>query len=341
MMKNPNGYGSVIKMSGNRRRPFGVRITVGRKDDGRQIYKYIGYYATRPEAMIALAEYNKAPYDLDANSITFADVYNRYVDSITLSAQIAKMHRTSFKQCDVLHSIKFKDIRKVHLQSAVDKQETHSAKKNAAMLFRKLFAFAIENDIVQKDYAQFVTLPPQPKKTPKLPFNREEVNLLWDNIGNVNAEILLMLCYSGMRIMELLNLEKEQINLAENYIITGSKTEAGKNRYIPIHPRTKPLFEKHYQNTSKWLILNKFGTKPIRYDSFLKKRYKILEETLSFRKGLSPHSTRHFFISELHRLGADKIAVQKIVGHKGDDITEYTYTHIDKAYLHDIVSLIE
>lgn len=340
-MKNPNGYGSVIKMSGNRRKPFGVRITIGRKDDGRQIYKYIGYYATRPEAMIALAEYNKAPYDLDANSLTFTDVFNRYIESISLSDKIAKILRTSFNQCAELHFLKFKDIRKVHLQSAIDKQITHTAKKNAAMLFRKLFAFAIENDVVQKDYAQFVTLPTQPKKTPKQPFEREEINLLWDNIGDVNAEILLMLCYSGMRIMELLNLEKTQINLAENYIITGSKTEAGRDRYIPIHPRTKPLFEKHYQNSSKWLIVNVNGTKPIRYDSFLSKRYRKLEKQLSLRKGLSPHSTRHFFISELHRLGADKIAVQKIVGHKGDDVTEYTYTHIDKAYLHDIVSLIE
>lgn len=340
-MRNPNGYGSIIKMSGNRRRPFGVRITIGRKDNGSQIYKYIGYYTTRQEAMIALAEYNKAPYDLDANSLTFADVFNRFCDGSSFSDKIAKIHRTSFNQCPELHSLLFKNIRKVHLQSAIDKQETPTAKKNAAMLFRKLFAFAVENDVVQKDYAQYISTPPQPKKTPKLPFKREEIDLLWDNIGDVNAEILLMLCYSGMRIMELLNLEKTQINLAENYIITGSKTEAGRDRYIPIHPRTKPLIEKHYQNPTKWLIVNVNGTKPIRYDSFLSKRYRKLERKLSLRKGLSPHSTRHFFISELHRLGADKIAVQKIVGHKGDDVTEQTYTHIDKTYLHDIVSLIE
>lgn len=340
-MRNPNGYGSIIKMSGNRRKPFGVRITVGRKDNGTQIYKYIGYYTTRQEAMIALAEYNKAPYDLDANSSTFADVFERFCNSASFSEKVTSVQNTSYKQCAELHSLKFKDIRKVHLQSAIEKQETHTAKRNAAILFRKLFAFAIENDVVQKDYAQYVTLPPQPKKTPKLPLNRNEVNLLWDNVGNINAEILLMLCYSGMRIMELLNLKKEQINLAENYIITGSKTEAGRDRYIPIHPRTKPLFEKHYQNKSKWLIVNANGNKPIRYDSFLTKRYRILEKALSFREGLSPHSTRHFFITELHRLGADKIAVQKIVGHKGDDVTENTYTHIEKAYLHDIVSLIE
>lgn len=35
----------------------------------------IGYYATREEAMIALATYNENPYDIKADSITFSEVY--------------------------------------------------------------------------------------------------------------------------------------------------------------------------------------------------------------------------------------------------------------------------
>lgn len=41
-MKLPNGYGSVVKMSGKRRKPYAVRITDGTKlnKDGRRIQKY-------------------------------------------------------------------------------------------------------------------------------------------------------------------------------------------------------------------------------------------------------------------------------------------------------------
>ena len=47
--KNPNGFGSVVKLSGNRRRPYDVQVTTGWKlvmgKDGkprkRQIYDHI------------------------------------------------------------------------------------------------------------------------------------------------------------------------------------------------------------------------------------------------------------------------------------------------------------
>lgn len=54
-MRNPNGYGSVVKLSGNRRKPFFARKTVGFNDKGHPIYEPIGYYAERKEAMMALA----------------------------------------------------------------------------------------------------------------------------------------------------------------------------------------------------------------------------------------------------------------------------------------------
>ena len=39
-MRNPNGYGSVVKLSGKRRKPFAVRITIGWDNNGKQKYKY-------------------------------------------------------------------------------------------------------------------------------------------------------------------------------------------------------------------------------------------------------------------------------------------------------------
>lgn len=343
IIRNPNGYGSIIKMGGNRRKPYGVRITVGRKDDGRQIYKYIGYFEERTDAMIALAEFNKMPYDIDANNITFAQVYERYAkeESDNLSDSLKKLNKTCFNHCKPLHLAVFKDLRKAHLKGVIDDLETLTAKSNVASFYRKLYKFAMEHDIVHKNYADFITTPSKNQKTKKIPFLRAEIDLLWDNIGNINAEILIMLAYSGMRVMELLALEKSQINMDEDYIITGSKSPAGKDRYIPIHPRIKPLVEKHYANPSKWLIVNNQGDKPIRYDSFHAKRWSKLKKKLQFREELTIHSTRHFFISELHRLGADKIAVQKIVGHKGQDVTEQAYTHIAKADLHAVTNLIE
>ena len=79
-MKLPNKYGSVYKLSGKRRKPWAVRKTVGWKQISEKmrsypIYEFIGYYATRTEALQALADYNENPYDLHFNTITFEEVY--------------------------------------------------------------------------------------------------------------------------------------------------------------------------------------------------------------------------------------------------------------------------
>ena len=65
-MRNPNGYGSAVKLSGNRRNPYAARKTKGWDDRGYPIYDTIGYYPTREAGMIALAEYNRNPYDINA-----------------------------------------------------------------------------------------------------------------------------------------------------------------------------------------------------------------------------------------------------------------------------------
>ena len=65
-------FGGIRKLSGNRRRPFQVRITKGWEIvDGKekQIFSTLGYFKSRQEAMIALAEYNKEPFDIDTKKV--------------------------------------------------------------------------------------------------------------------------------------------------------------------------------------------------------------------------------------------------------------------------------
>ena len=79
----PSGYGSVTKLSGNRRKPYRVRITTGWEVDMEtmkcnQVRKTIGYAKTRQEAIQMLAEYHHHPLDLDEKHTTFYEVYERY-----------------------------------------------------------------------------------------------------------------------------------------------------------------------------------------------------------------------------------------------------------------------
>ena len=103
-MKNPNGYGSVVKLSGNRRNPFCARKTVGWNEKGHPIYKPIGYFKTRQEAMIVLAEYNRNPYDIDLSKITMKELFERWSarDFPKISKSSASSFKSSMKHCKPL-----------------------------------------------------------------------------------------------------------------------------------------------------------------------------------------------------------------------------------------------
>ena len=60
-MKLPNGYGSVTKLSGNRRKPYVARVTLGWVHDeksGKMVQNrvQIGTFKTKKEARQALSE---------------------------------------------------------------------------------------------------------------------------------------------------------------------------------------------------------------------------------------------------------------------------------------------
>ncbi len=68
-MKLPNGYGTVTKLSGNRRKPYVVKEGISGKQ------KPIGYTTTREEGLILLAQYNNDPWDIQTDKITFQELY--------------------------------------------------------------------------------------------------------------------------------------------------------------------------------------------------------------------------------------------------------------------------
>ena len=60
-MRIGNGDGSIIKLSGKRRRPYAVRVNIGWTDTGKQKYQYLSYHEKITDAKTALREYLLQP----------------------------------------------------------------------------------------------------------------------------------------------------------------------------------------------------------------------------------------------------------------------------------------
>ena len=100
----------------------------------------------------------------------------------------------------------------------------------------------MQNDIINKNYADYIIIPKSEKQEKKT-FSDIEIQKLENDICPYTqkrcdwSSTILILIYTGMRISELLSLTRFNIDM-ENQIITGGiKTDAGKNRVIPIHPK--------------------------------------------------------------------------------------------------------
>lgn len=340
-MRQANGTGSVFKLSGKRRRPWAVRITAGWTDDGKQIFKYLSYHEKKVDAIKALAQYNTNPYDVESSKATFEDIYDKWSEAAykTLSVSSVKTYKSAYKNTTKIQKMVFRDLRTNALQDVVDKIDSASMARMTKFLFQKMYTYALENDIVEKDYSQYVKLLQKKEAKEKSPFSFNEIKTMWDKVDTVEyADLVVILLYTGMRIGELLDMTKDNIHLEERYMVGGSKTEAGKNRVIPIHKKIIPLIEKRMEKSkSEYLFTNTLGKK-LTYALFMSKYWGMILPYLDGNR--TPHDTRHTFISRMDSLGVSRITIQRIVGHSNKETTEI-YIHKSLDELLEAVDMLD
>ncbi len=325
-MRLPNGYGTVYKLSGKRRRPFIAKKTIGFTDEGKQLYDIVGYFETRALALSALAEYNANPYDLSNAKLTYTELYEKYCKEryIDKEEPIPNQYIAAFKRSSNLHNLLFVDIRTGNIQEAIDNcDKGYSTKKNIKILANLLYKYSIANDLTSKNYAEFVKLPVQENSRMHKPFTSSELETLWTNANDANIRIALIYCYTGLRPTELLRIENENVFLEERYMLGGIKTAAGRNRVIPIAEKIYPFIEEWYNQENKYLITTNDGE---RIDTYDKLRYKCWDRNKLLRTHL-PHDGRHTCATLLDNAGVNQVLTQRILGHASKTITQKVYTH--------------
>ena len=321
-MKLPNNYGTIFKLKDKpRRRPWCIRYNG----------KYIGYAETREEALGILAEYHKDPWE--NKEITFSQVWELWLehDSNQIIDKTVQEYRRKYEcYCQPLYDKPYKDLKPKDFIEIMDSHNLKNGTKNNILkVFKTLDRCAFKFEIVDKKVTDVI--PYYKKDTPakKKPFTEEEIKTLWDHKEEEDIDLILILLYTGLRSGELAEIKLE--NIHNDYIIAGFKTEAGTDRYIPIHPRIKELIKKRVSLAKKDTLLN----------------YSAKQFRIRFKKALTklnithtPHECRHTFITRLDNAGANRVCIQQIVGHKGSDVTDQVYTHKTKKQLQETILLL-
>lgn len=360
-MRNPNGYGGISNLGGNRRRPWRVRITTGWEYDAdtgkhKQQYITLGYYATRKEAILALADYNKNPYNLDRGKVTFSDIYSRWTAEAFPKMSKSMVYAVSggYKKLTPIHDMKMVDLKKNNLQAALDElaDYSESLQSHSKGVITSVFKYCLENDILDKDYSQFLTISAKKDGVKKhTAYTEDEIRLLWDNMGmaipfsysardtrdTFPVDTILICIYTGMRPGELLAMKTENIHLEDRYMIGGFKTAAGTDRIIPIHEEIYPLIKARVERGNKNLVTYKSDSPPTL------NQYRIFffdKVMAALNLSHLPHDGRHTFATFADRSDIKPHIIKKIMGHRTGDITKDVYTHKTIEELVDSVNKI-
>lgn len=346
--RRPNGSGTVVKLSGRRKAPFQVRVNTRIDANGYPAYDVIGCYPDRVSAGIALAEYNKAPYDPNDRKKMFCEVFASWYQWKYKAQHTAPGRKTSsqncmiaaYKKCPSLHEMAMWDMRAQDMQDILDQNHlSHATLEHIRNLFRQLYRYAVQFELVAKDYSQYTRITKEDDDTQGVPFTPEELRLLWEHKELSFVDTILIYCYSGWRINELARMPIENIDLEAHTFTGGLKNRYSRNRTVPIHSAVYGMVCRRTEGQFKSLIYHD-GARGISEQRY-RECFNTALQACGIQTEHTPHDCRHTFNMLLDNAGVDRVTRYRLMGHKGQDINENVYTHKDLTQLREAVEAIK
>lgn len=369
--RRPNNTGTVVKLSGKRRNPFCARVMSDERDiiTGKKKQICIGTFATREEALNALSIYslkrsnaitneearNLAPDLFDKiqektqkKIPTFKEIYE-ILDAeefSKLSNSARKGYKAWIKHFKSIYDRPINNITLADLQFVFDNDGSKNGTQvHMKVLCSKIFEYAVIHQFISRDddYTSYIKIADYKQSTKHFAFDIEEIKKL-QSADTPETHLMLIYIYTGLRVGELLHINRDSIHIDEkcdddgterliSYIVTVSKTAAGKNRIVPIHNDIKQFVIDELIEKEKRLI-------DVSYEwGFNKNIMPMINNMLNTNHTM--HDTRVTFASLCQLYKVDVYARKKILGHKLKDITFDIYTKASKNRLWTEVNKIK
>ena len=328
--KRANNTGTIYKRDGGLAKPW-----IAKKNN-----VYIGSFKTRTEAQKALERIT----DVDVTekyNMTFSQVYARWEaeHSREISDKLLKNYQLAYSQCPQLHEMLMRKILRSDYQAAIIALEERGMSKSTCSKLRVLFSqlgrWSMDEGITLTNPAQELTTVAR-QKSERDTFTEADIAAIKKSTLPA-ADIALILISCGCRPGELFTVPLD--NCWDDHFIGGSKTQAGKNRVIPIGTDGLEAYRriraKAIEDGEKLLIGGYSGqnkTAP----NYTKRDWRELMESLGI-EGMTPYNCRHTFITRAIRSGMDLPKLEAIVGHVDRETTKI-YTHL---HANDLVEAVQ
>lgn len=198
--RRARGTGTIRYKPEYKNRPYVVfspRTTSGTGE------KYIGCFKTAAEAQAALDSYFNSTH-IDHSSLTLAQAYenwsSEHFESLTKSGE--QGYKTAWRYLDSIAGRKMSELKTADYQRCVNECAKRFSRSQCAkikQLCSQLCKYAAQNDIIDKNYAEYITLPKEVKKEKRI-FTTSELEMLWEHSSDRSVQVILFMIYTGFRI---------------------------------------------------------------------------------------------------------------------------------------------
>ena len=283
----------------------------------------------------------------DESPLTLSQVYEAWekwysprVDKDTFGC-----YRAAYAWFKPLHDARLADIVAADLQKCMDDcPKGHRTHQNMKVTAGLLWSYAIDNNIVQKDVTRNLFIG-RGASVQREPLDDLEVEKIRQQIGKDRyAPYVYALCYLGYRPGEMLEIKKDQVTEHDGrlYIIEGKKTDAGRDRTVPVHKNIESIVRRQLEiDGTEYLfpmhILSRKGElkgyKVMTDNYFNKYAFRPLADRLGIPKHKVPYSARHTFSDKLKNAeGTDKTKAA-LIGHSDYKFTQQAYQSTNRDEL--------
>lgn len=364
--RRANGEGSVFPF----RNGFTACITLGwvkgengfqrncaRKDGFKTRREATAYLSIlRAEADQKAKEAAMRGHGADYSSITFKVLYDKLIEreSKRISRDTLNCYKAAYKYYTDLQHLPFADLNTEDWQICIDDcPKGTRTKENMKALGTKMYKLAAELRIfglsTTTDFARLAWIDKEDTDS-RQPFTLDEVQKIKDAVKKKIpfADYVLAMCYTGFRPSEFLALEHDAYDPVKQTLRGGAKTDAGKNRIVPVHPHIKAFVAERYMSGSSHLFPDAAGH-PMQLGTFRSKCFypalelagvqKAPQEGDKERPERTPYSCRHTFATLMKDVAGSPKDKAALMGHTSYEMTLH-YQHEDYESLKEIVEKI-
>lgn len=316
--------------------------------DGKSIKRTKGGFATKREALDYIPQL-KAARAVARTNVPLSEIYADWVPfySPRVVETTMKGLKSAWTHVSEIAAVPIPELTIDDLQDVVDScARGKRTRENIKYLLVQLFKYAQARRLVTDNLAEFIWCGKEDGST-RPAFSMDQVDRIFSAVGeDAAADYTACLIYTGFRPNELLRLTRTSYDSEHDCLVGGFKTEAGRNRIVPVAPRIAPIVRRLLDAADPWVFPDERGAL-LTDDVFRERMFYPLLDRLGIQPlpgpGVSatyvPYSCRHTFANLMKNVVGSDTDKAALMGHSDASMTKY-YQSADYASLRRIVDSI-